>query len=134
MKRSFVLLEAVIAVALLAMLAGFLFVSPFRSLKEQLKSLLELETERAWDVKVWEIEQTLPYTYAQIEEKKGPWQKWEKAFVLGGKSFTVTKEYRLYVDNKSPDGKSFLFALDERKKKGSEAFEHKFFWKKSRNG
>lgn len=59
MKRSFALLEVTIGLALMMMLIGWLVSGPMRQGQKEARDLVEMEAERAWEAKLFDIKSEL---------------------------------------------------------------------------
>lgn len=107
MKKSFVLLEVLIGIALLGLFAAFFVHEPFRALKREVERLKEMEFSRVLEGKLWEMEKklgrecaTLPKTAFQ-DKKNG--RTIQIPITLGQRSFLCEKKYELWCEHDKRD-------------------------------
>lgn len=75
-KRPVVLLELLIAGALVALLSVYLIRNPMYQLKNEIDTLVDLEVERLWLVQLMRWREELPEDWGKYPDKK-PKEKWE---------------------------------------------------------
>lgn len=69
-KRSFALLELLIALALVALLSVYLIREPMHQLKKEMEALIDLEAERLWLAKLMEERKALPEEWESYKKKE----------------------------------------------------------------
>ncbi len=99
-KRSFILLEILIALTIVSLLASYLIYRPFRELKQELSALIALEEDRVWEGKLIELEYMLRRNCASLAEKD---VKDETSFFVSLPNMTkkCTKRYEASATHKT---------------------------------
>jgi type II secretory pathway pseudopilin PulG len=106
MRRPFLLLEVVIAMALIAALSGALVMAPLIALRREVRNLQKIEVLRLVELKLMELRSELPARYEKLPLKasRAPWEK----IVEKVNGVKVTVEYRVWCQKikVTPEGKT----------------------------
>lgn len=119
-KRSFILLEILVAISIICLLAGFLIYRPFRALRKELNLIISFEEDRVWEGKLMEIESELSTNCDKLPtEKKGEGQTKEFAIFLPGMQKKCTRTYRYWANHNlnDPEKSGHLIHLSIKKGK-----------------
>lgn len=103
MKRSFLLLEVLIAIALLTLVAAFLFYHPISFIKKEKAQLEEIAKERLYLQTIEEIrlalfKNELPFTFNEKNKTLRQLKKPGLITIEGFKNLAVKRYYYLWFD------------------------------------
>jgi len=108
-KRSFLLLEILIALGIVAGASVYLIRNPLLSINQELKALYEIEERRLWRVKLMEIEDTLPSAAATLSESKKVQYLPMTMCLPGGNTRKYKKPYYFYCMEKAEGNDSTMY-------------------------
>ncbi len=107
MKKSFVLLEVLIGMSLLALCAFFFIHEPFRMLKREVEGFKNLEVNRLLEASLWEIEKSLEKEVKSLPKTAFQDKKNERTLKfpvkIGTHSFLIEKKYELWCSSDKAD-------------------------------
>jgi len=135
-RRSFLLLELLIALTLVMLLSVYLIRNPMHQLKKEVEALVELEGERLWLVHLMEIRKKMPQEWESYPEQKEDWIVEKLRVVIPGDEKNkptiqkdIVKRYRRWqkARKKEPDGTEYFRMRIELEKKGAENPVYDFF-------
>ena len=137
-RRSYILLEVIIAIALVALVGFLLIRAPMKSVYKEWEMVVDMERARLWNNFLIEFEQGIPTTVTPSEQKRVKMNiKPEPLDIkMGQKEFKKTQYYVVWWNHKNVDKTDYYdVCLEELEKnelpsKSNPAKTHHFFYKK----
>ena len=119
-KRSFILLEILIAISIISMLAGFLIYRPFRELKKELETILSIEEARVWEGELIKLESELRSICADLPKARPGVRGKNTEFTvsLGNIKRKCKRTYKAWAENKQDAEGISHYLIDVVMKKG----------------
>lgn len=125
-KRSFVLLEILIAISIISMLAGFLIYRPFRELKKELEMILSIEEARVWEGELIKLESELRSACTDLPKTRATAKGKDAKFTvsIGDIERKCKRTYKAWAEEKQEAQGISHYLIDVVMKKGKR-FPHK---------
>ena len=102
MRRSYILLEVIIAIALVTLVGFLLLSAPLKSVKKEWELVLDMEKERLWNNFLLEFESNLDAdTIKALPKSPGKQAFLSLKIKLGNKEWDFKKSYVVWLENEA---------------------------------